>query len=311
MGKASKKITKKQKEKQVGEQQERVPKLKNQITELKAAEKYEDALKVVSELFQLKCFDIDVIFAAAELYFLDGDYERATVWVNKTMEFDASHIGARILLARICMQQDRTKDAINVVEFILRTMRQQLTEDQRTELEDIINYCKWTSEEDEPLTDYPNITEFLEIPSLQNVEEPQEVVESLIETAVDEAEEPAVETAVMEDTAESIQVDVMQETAAPQSAEAVKAEIMAKKASLQEKISLCNSFAGAYYYEGRLVDAETLLLASLALDEYNAETLRNLAWLALDRDDAAGALQYAARLPQTDFALIRAIKEQD
>jgi len=78
---------------------------------------------------------------------------------------------------------------------------------------------------------------------------------------------------------------------------------------LQEKITLYNSSAGQAYYEGQLGDAEILLLAALELDEYNVESLRNMVLLAVAAHDTIGALQYAAKLPTTDFVLLKLIKD--
>jgi len=93
------------------------------------------------------------------------------------------------------------------------------------------------------------------------------------------------------------------------SVETLKMEISNKKVSLQEKITLYNSAAGQAYYEDQLGDVEILLLAALELDEYNVESLRNMVLLAVAAHDTVGALQYATKLPTTDFALLKLIKD--
>ncbi len=94
-----------------------------------------------------------------------------------------------------------------------------------------------------------------------------------------------------------------------QSVQALKKEVANKKVSLQEKITLYNSFAGQAYYEDQLGDAEILLLAALELDEYNVESLRNMVLLAVAAHDTVNALQYAEKLPTTDFVLLKFIKD--
>lgn len=307
MGKASRKLVKQQQKNKTEGQQNQVAGLKEKIAEYKEAGKYEEALEVVIELLQMKCQDIDVLFDAAELYFMAGDYERTTVWINKTLEFSPEHIEARILLTRICMLTDRSKDGLNIMEFVLRKNGQQLTEEQKVEIEEILEYFRYTSDVDELTNGYPYVAKFLGL-----VTEPA-AAEIPAKDIVYAGKDNIMNTSLVDEkTAENEpKKQNRSETDGTmlQSVEMIKASIMDKNVSLQEKISLCNSFAGAYYYEDKLADAETLLLSAFSLDEYNSETLRNLAVLALANDDKKTALQYAAKLSQTDFALIKLIKE--
>jgi Flp pilus assembly protein TadD len=306
LGKASRKLVKQQQKNKTEGQQNQVAGLKEKIAEYKEAGKYEEALEVVIELLQMKCYDIEVLFDAAELYFMAGDYERTTVWINKTLEFSPEHIEARILLTRICMLTDRSKDGLNIMEFVLRKKGQQLTEEQKVEIEEILEYFRYTSDADELTNGYPYVAKFLGL-----ITEP--ATESLVKDIVYEGKDNIMNTSfadkkTVEDEPKEQNIAETDKTLL-QSVEMIKASIMDKNVSLQEKISLCNSFAGAYYYEDKLADAETLLLSAFSLDEYNSETLRNLAVLALANDDKKTALQYAAKLSQTDFALIKLIKE--
>lgn len=287
MGKASKKLAKNQKKNKLVE-------LKAKIIEYKETGKIKEALDIVIELFNLKCYDVEVLFDAAELYFLDGDYERATVWANKTMEFEGGHIGARILLSRICFVEDRPKDGLAVLEFILNTT-QHLTDQQTEQIQEIL--ASLESPTSKLFIEYPHITEFMHpvdnieksvvLPRLNQSEERIELKKNLVVTDQ--------EVEGFHDIVQSVQT--------------LKMEIANKKVSLQEKITLYNSAAGQAYYEDQLGDAEILLLAALELDEYNVESLRNMVLLAVAAHDTVGALQYAAKLPTTDFALLKLIKK--
>jgi Flp pilus assembly protein TadD len=299
LGKASRKLVKQQQKNKTGDQQNQVAELEEQIAKYKEQGKYEEALELVIKLLQMKCYDIEVIFDAAELYFMAGDYERTTVWINKTLEFSPDHIEARILLTRICMLSDRSKDGLNIMEFVLRKQSQQLTEEQKIEVEEILEYFRYTSDVDELTNGYPYVAKFLGLVT------ESAAAEIPVKDIVYEGKDTSLaDKKIVADKPQKQDISEID-----QSVETIKASIMDKNVSLQEKISLCNSFAGAYYYEDKLADAETLLLTAFSFDEYNSETLRNLAVLAITNGDKKVALQYVSKLPQTDFALIKLIKE--
>ena len=295
MGKASKKVAKKQQQNEMGKQQIKINELKAIISNCRETGKYEEALEAVVALLQLGCRDTDVIFDAAEFYFMAGDYQRATVWINKTLEFLPAHIGARILLTRICMLGDRAQDGLNIMEFVLRTGRQKLTEEQIAQIEEILEYYKYTSDEKELIEGYPNVADFLGLMRSGNEEQ------SLQEPVEDVFQENTVDALAAES-------EMKEEPKEPSVTTTIN-EIMEKSVSLQEKITICNSFAGAYYYDNKLAAAKELLAAALELDAYNNETLRNFAMLSLALNDKNAALQYAAKLGQTDFVLLKLIRE--
>ncbi len=163
MGKSSKKLAKNQKKNKSTE-------LKAKITEYKQAGNIKEALDVVVELFNLKCYDVEVLFDAAELYFLDGDYERAAVWADKTMEFEPTHVGARILLSQICFLKNRPKDGLAVLEFILNTT-QPLTDQQIEQIQGSLESLNSSTRE--LCIAYPNITNFMN--SVENLEKSEKL----------------------------------------------------------------------------------------------------------------------------------------
>jgi len=288
LGKASRKLAKKQQGNRNGEQQKKIAEIKNRIDECKQSAKYEDGLVLVSELMDMNCQDIDVIFDAAELYFMAGDYQRANIWIEKTLEFSPGHIGARILLARICLLGDRVDTGLDILEVVLKIGQHNLTAEQEADVREMLLYYKNLKGESELNSSYPNAAKFLGLlaqvdatPVIQAVEE------DISYTAVD---------------------DQMQIKDQQDDVKKVKQEIKAKPISLQEKISLYNSFAGAYYYENQLDSSKEMLVEANVLDEYNEETLRNLALLSAEMEDKEAALKYASKLQHTDFILLKLIK---
>lgn len=288
MGKASRKLAKKQQENKNGEQQKKISEIKRHIGECKQQAKYEDGLLLVAELMGMKCQDVDVIFDAAELYFMAGDYQRANIWIEKTLEFSPGHIGARILLARICLLGDRVDTGLDILEVVLKIGQHTLTAEQEADVKEMLLYYKNLKGESELNSSYPNAAKFLGL--LAQVD-----TIPVIEAAKEEISCTAVD-------------DQMQTKGQQDDVKKVKQEIKDKPISLQEKISLYNSFAGAYYYENQLDSSKEMLVAANALDEYNEETLRNLALLSAEMDDKEAALKYASKLQYTDFSLLKLIK---
>ena len=288
MGKASRKLAKKQQENKNGEQQKKISEIKRHIGECKQQAKYEDGLLLVAELMGMKCQDVEVIFDAAELYFMAGDYQRANIWIEKTLEFSPGHIGARILLARICLLGDRVDTGLDILEVVLKIGQHTLTAEQEADVKEMLLYYKKLKGESELNSSYPNAAKFLgllaQVDTIPVIEAAKEEISC---TAVDD----------------QIQIKGQQDDV-----KKVKQEIKDKPISLQEKISLYNSFAGAYYYENQLDSSKEMLVAANELDQYNAETLRNLALLSAEMGDKKAALKYASKLQHTDFSLLKLIK---
>ena len=120
-------------------------------------------------------------------------------------------------------------------------------------------------------------------PEIQQVEEPQPIVEESDNVQQNEAEK----------------VDVSD----------TLAKIVAKEISLVEKVRLINIFAGVCYKQGDYQSAFDLLSAALELDGQDAATLKNIAYTCLSAGEQEQAMSFAAKLPVVDFALLYALKQ--
>lgn len=120
-------------------------------------------------------------------------------------------------------------------------------------------------------------------PEIQQVEEPQPIVEESDNVQQNEAEK----------------VDVSD----------TLAKIVAKEISLVEKVRLINVFAGVCYKQGDYQSAFDLLSAALELDGQDAATLKNIAYTCLSAGEQEQAMSFAAKLPVVDFALLYALKQ--
>ena len=165
MGK-SKRIQKKMKEnreeKLRPEKEKKVAELEQQIRYHMETEEYAEVLDSLAELVQLlKTNEAkpEFLYDGAYAYFMLGDYERASSWIDNVLTFDPGNISARILLARICILDDRVDDGLAIFEYVLKNCKNQLTDTNREEIEDIVSYYV-RRDEDKICKQYPSIAAF-------------------------------------------------------------------------------------------------------------------------------------------------------
>lgn len=293
MGKASRKLAKKQQVNKAGEENKIILDDKEKIAIYKEEGDYEAALELVIDLLNRHCYDADVLFSAAELYFMAGDYDRTAVWVNKTLEFFPGHTEARILLAHTCMLTDRLEDALKILEVVLRNSKEQLNEKEEERIEELLEYFKYTADLGEIKKKYPFIAEFLQLESNAEIVHTEENEES---------------TGDHEQESQNVLEKIEQVDENNQFAK-VKKEIAEKQISLKEKISLYNSFAGVYFFDQHFEAAYELLEEALKIDGSDKETLRNMVELFIEQGNKEKALEYATKLTRTDFSLLKKIKD--
>ena len=296
MGKSSRKYLKNNQKKQEVQKDLDLVDAQRKIQEFQAEGKYDEALEKVIELLEADNYNAAILFAAADTYFMAGDYDRSAVWVNKTLDFEPANIAARILLARICMLEERIDDALNIIEFVLRTASDKLQSVEKEQVEEILDYFRYTQNLGELEQSHPYAASFMGI--VTGVEKKAEfkVGDSSIEV-----KEP---------------LDVLHDkeskenrTSKKKTPETINDEILGKEISLKEKVTLLNSFAGAYYYEHNYKAAKVLLLSAKDLDGYNEKTIKNLIVLALDEKDNTLAVEYAALLGELDFSWLKKIRD--
>jgi len=73
--------------------------MKRKLVAQMADEEYAKALGTVAAMIEKGIKDADAFYDAAYSYFMSGDYERATQWVDNTLSLVPHHVRARILLA--------------------------------------------------------------------------------------------------------------------------------------------------------------------------------------------------------------------
>ena len=212
----------------------------------------------------------------ARAYFELGDYTRAASWVTNALAKDAANVEVRILLARICQREKRSDDALKLCENILRVYGDTLSDEQRKEISRLAGLDARLAPE-KTRTEYPHLAALVGLAAAP-VQEPP---------ATAPAAQPARAAVDAEKQAEMI---------------------LAQAIRPVEKVEALNAFAGAAYAANDYAGAKVLLMAALRLDPGCDMTLKNAALLLHDMGEANKALQMAAKMRQTDFLLLRALK---
>lgn len=279
MGKADRKLRKNMQRKQEEERNTAMSSELAGIEKLIDSEKYAEALNEMPKLVEMHCKNPRFLYDAAYCYFMTGDYERAVKWLNNTLTLDSADVKARILLARICLLEDRTNDALTIFDFVLGSFAGALSDGDKEDVEEILDYYV-ASEANMLRTEYPNIAEYFGLDKEPEAEaEPQE-------KAAPAAKAPGAE----------------------QDVQALIRQVMEQNVSLAEKVRILNSFAGAFYMGREYEKVKTLLNEALKIDMQNEYTIRNMIYLLLAMGRNDEAMQWAAKMPVTDFALLDKIQ---
>ena len=261
-------------------------------------------LQDLTELIEDKCYDPKALYLGAYSYFMQGDYVRAAALVNDALQFAPQDVEARILLARICMLEDRSDDGLAIFDFVLEHYANQLTTDQHDDVEDILDYYAQNDPE-HIAKDFPHIAAFMHVDVATVDGASQTGVGSDIEDAVIAESEPVNQAEEPVTSAETVAEPLANGT----DIEAEVEQVMAADIALAAKVRLLNNFAGAHYAAGDLEAAQQELKQALTIDGQSATTIRNMAVLLKDQGKADLAWQVAARLPETDFLLLAYLKK--
>ena len=102
MGKASRKYNRgknrKQEAQQAKMQEQEKRELGARMMENVEKEAYAEALDVLAEMIEKKLYDPEYMYEGARCYFMTGDYERATQWLDNTLQFEPNHVAATCII---------------------------------------------------------------------------------------------------------------------------------------------------------------------------------------------------------------------
>ena len=296
MGKANRKMNKKKQKEQQKQAHKNWDSLKAKMFAFEEAFNYAEAINTLSELIEAGCREEEIMVHGAKDYYQLGDYERAGKWVDVTLNFAPNNLEVRILLAHLCLLNDRIDDALSVLEFVLKNGGQNLPLEQQEDMEDMLAY--YGKHEAEMLKEeYPLCWQFI-------AKEGQNTQTAAEQKAVEA--EPSVSDDTMEEEAENTEETVEEHT--DDDIVGIIAEIEQKEISLQEKVRLLNSFAASYYYQKELGAAARLLDAALRIDACHNNTLRNMAMVQNELGSKEKALELAGKMFEADFVLLKQLR---
>ena len=235
-------------------------------------EKWDEALTNLAELIENGCREPDVFYLGAKAYYMQGDMERAAAWVDNTLRFNPGHIEARLLLAKLCLLEDRLDDAMSIYTFLLQNFAGKLTEQYRKDICDGID-AAFITNDNWLENEYPQVYDFYMRKGENKEKDDDEVI-------------------LQENVNEALRII---------------RDIQEKKVSITEKIRLLNAFASGFFVNRDWDNTENLLSEALRLDEFSDMTIRNMAMLQKKRDNQEKAMLYAGKLSCADFVLLQEI----
>ena len=301
--------------------------MKNQIDDCK----YTEAMDIMAELASKKLMDPEIMYMGAYCYMMTGDNERAVKWISNILSYEPNNVKARILLARICIMEDRTDEALQIFAMVINNLQNKMDEEDKQELEEMLDYYRY-SEPDMLIEKYPAVAKFvgLEVPEKQ-----EEAVPAEEEPPVDEAtarakaavaklrallnskkqEEQAtepVQEVIPEVQPQPVEEKVECETNATSEdsvdVNAISQQIMSKPVSVKDKIKLFNTFAAGCYVSGDYQSAFDLLSGALTLDSSDPMIIKNLAYVCAAAGENEQAMEFVSKLPMVDFGILKTIK---
>lgn len=347
MGKASRKLKKKQQQEEAAGRQTEAKELEQKLQDEIEQEAYSDALDTLAKLAEKQAVSVQSMYAGAYAYFMLGDYDRAATWIDNTLRFAPGHIAARILLARLCILQEKIDAGLSIFDLLADKFLPGMSDEEKDEVESLSGFYG-RNEPERIKNEYPHLAKFLHLDEEKKTapemavrvtevkpdsapqteekipEAPKTAPESSGKSALDvlrslkqkidarvhggSEEANHKEASVPVVTAAPAETSVPVPTGTDEAQKKLR-EVLDGSHSIAEKVRLLNSFAGGYYAQDNLAAAELFLKEALKLDETDDGLLRNLAVLLAEKGEKTKAFEAAARMRQTDFLLIQAIRE--
>lgn len=307
MGKTTRKLNKKKQKETIQEQQSAGSQLRDQMRSQERSMQYAKTIETLAEMVDKKLVTADDMYVGAVAYFMLGDYIRAGQCVNSVLTMAPAHIGARILLGKLCLNEERIDDALAIYEFVLFNFGGKLTKDQEDEILEALRY--YGRHESELLkAQYAACYEFLtQHDCIQEKEDSLAKAAAVIAglKKAQDIESPTLEPvkSAPEPVSETIEQTLQQTT------EQEKMSVLTQSIALVEKVRLLNRFAGVHYYKNDYIGAKELLTIALEIDPGSDMSLRNMAMAMVGLGEMEKAVAVAGKMTETDFRLLQQLKK--
>ena len=134
--------------------------LKHDMQQFMEADDYIAAMDVMVEMAENKQMDGEVMYWGAQCYFFTGDFERAERWVSNALNHGYNTAGVKMLLAALCMSEERTEDAFKLCETALSEGIENMTKQDKDIFDDFMDNISYGY--DELAAQYPKISEYFQ-----------------------------------------------------------------------------------------------------------------------------------------------------
>jgi len=134
--------------------------LKHDMQQFMEAEDYAAAMDVMAEMAAHKQMDGEIMYWGAQCYFFTGDFERAEKWVNNALNNGYNSAGLKMLLATLCMTEERNEDAFKLCDVVLTEGIEGMSKREQEIFDNFMDNISYGY--DELVAQYPNISEYLQ-----------------------------------------------------------------------------------------------------------------------------------------------------
>lgn len=134
--------------------------LKHDMQQFMEAEDYAAAMDVMAEMAANKQMDGEIMYWGAQCYFFTGDFERAEKWVNNALNNGYNGVGLKMLLATLCMSEERNEDAFKLCEVVLTEGIEGMSKQEQEIFDNFMDNISYGY--DELMSKYPKISEYLQ-----------------------------------------------------------------------------------------------------------------------------------------------------
>lgn len=134
--------------------------LKHDMQQFMEAEDYTAAMDVMAEMAANKQMDGEIMYWGAQCYFFTGDFERAEKWVNNALNNGYNSVGLKMLLATLCMSEERNEDAFKLCEAVLTEGIEGMSKQDQEIFDNFMDNISYGY--DELVAEYPKISKYLQ-----------------------------------------------------------------------------------------------------------------------------------------------------
>lgn len=134
--------------------------LKHDMQQFMETEDYAAAMDVMAEMANNKQMDGEIMYWGAQCYFFTGDFERAEKWVNNALNNGYNGVGVKMLLATLCMTEERNKDAFKLCDAVLTEGIEGMSKQAQEIFDNFMDNISYGY--DELVSEYPKISAYLQ-----------------------------------------------------------------------------------------------------------------------------------------------------